>query len=37
MKYSQIDLVTDLEEKLQYVLNGQKCYFLNQKKIETKG
>ena len=33
-------MATDSEQKLQYVLklcqNGQKCYFLNQKKVEQK-
>ena len=38
--YSQIDLETDSEKKVQNVLqvcqNGQKCYFLNQKKVKQK-
>ena len=41
INYSQIDLATDSEKKLQYVLkmcqNGQNCYFMNQKRSETKG
>ena len=40
INYSPIDLVTDSEKKLQYVLkmcqNGRKCYFLNQKKVKQK-
>ena len=40
INYSRIDLATDSEKKLQYVVkicrNGQKCYFLNQKKSEKK-
>ena len=37
INYSQINSATDSEKKLQYVLkmcpNGQKCYFLKQKKV----
>ena len=38
--YSQIDLATDSEKKLQYVLkmcqNGQKCYSGTEKKVKLK-
>ena len=40
INYSQIDLATDSEKKVQCVLKicqkGQKCYFLNQKKVKQK-
>ena len=40
INYSQIDLATDAENKLQSVVkmcqNGQKCYLVNQKKVKQK-
>ena len=40
INYSQIDLATDSDKKLQCVLktcqNGRKCYFLNQKKMKQR-
>ena len=40
INYSQINLATDSEKTLQYVLkmcqNGQICYFLNQKKVKQR-
>ena len=40
IKYSHIDLATDSEKKVKYVLkmceNGQKCYFVNEKNVKQK-
>ena len=40
INYSQSDLATDSEKKVQYVpkmcQNGQNCYFLNRKKVKQR-